>query len=64
MAYACLSVFVSNQKWSPLDGEVVPLVLMHSMMEYAVVLVSIFCGFVVQPITLLQAAEVDQDDCV
>jgi hypothetical protein len=57
MAYACLSVFLSNGKWSPLDGEIAPLVLMHSMMEYVVVWISIVCGFVIQPTRLSTATE-------
>jgi hypothetical protein len=59
MAYACLSVFVSDQKWNPLDGKIVPLVLMHSMMEYSVVLISVVCGFLVQSTTLLEASAAD-----
>ena len=49
LAYACLSVFTMNPKWSILGGDIVPLVLMHSLMEYAVVIICVGIGHLIQP---------------
>jgi hypothetical protein len=49
MTYACLSVFESNPKWSPLTGDIAPFVCMHSLMEYLVVLICVTCGHLIQP---------------
>jgi len=48
MAYACLSVFDPNQRWSPLDGDIAPFIIMHSIMEYLVVLICVTCGYLIQ----------------
>jgi len=49
MTFACLSVFDSNPKWSPLTGDIAPFVCMHSLMEYLVILICVTCGYSIQP---------------
>jgi len=49
MAYACLSVFEPSQRWSPLNGDLAPFILMHSIMEYVVVVICVTCGYLIQP---------------
>lgn len=57
LAYACLSVFVSNPIWSPLNGGVATSLLMLSMMEHIVVLICLVYGFIIQPTRLSTPGE-------
>jgi len=53
ITYACLGVFQTGAKatrWSPLYGSIAALVVMHSMMEYIVVVIYISVGVLVAPI--------------
>ncbi|KAF2672372.1 hypothetical protein BT63DRAFT_438181 [Microthyrium microscopicum] len=50
LAYALLSVFDTNPKWSPLSGDIAPLVCMHSLMEYIVVLICVTTGYLIKPV--------------
>jgi hypothetical protein len=53
IAYACLTTFSgdpTNPKWSPLFGSVAALVVMHSLMEYVVVVMYLTLGWLVPPI--------------
>jgi hypothetical protein len=64
MAYACLSVFETSPKWSPLTGDIAAFVCMHSLMEYAVVLICIACGHLLQPTKNSEAKHVGHDQFV
>jgi len=53
ITYACLGVFQTGEKaikWSALYGSIAPLVVMHSMMEYFVVLMYVTVGLIITPI--------------
>ena len=48
ITYSCLTVFATSSddtRWSPLYGSVAALVVMHSIMEYLVVLMYLVVGF-------------------
>jgi hypothetical protein len=45
LAYALLTTFSAEDKWNPLTGDIAPFVVMHSLMEYCVVIVCLFIGF-------------------
>jgi hypothetical protein len=61
LAYALLSIFDSNNaKWSDLSGSIAALVLMHSLMEYCVVIILLVCGYSLEPFNRPSESEVDQ----
>jgi hypothetical protein len=45
LIYALLSIFNAGAIWDPLAGAVAPFVIMHSLMEYCVVLICLFIGY-------------------
>jgi hypothetical protein len=51
-AYALLSVFNDGASWSPLSGSIAPLAIMHSLMEYIVVVICLVTGFLLDPLEL------------
>jgi hypothetical protein len=51
IVYGCLGVFQTHTvTWSTLSGSVAALVVMHSLMEYCVVVIYVVCGFILPPI--------------
>lgn len=51
IVYGCLGVFQTHTAtWSTLSGSVAALVVMHSLMEYAVVIIYTATGFILPPI--------------
>jgi len=51
IVYSCVAIFeVQNPTWSPLSGSIAALVVMHSLMEYIVVVMYLALGFLLPPI--------------
>lgn len=50
LVYALLSIFNDGQLWNPLSGSIAPLVVMHSLMEYIVVVICLITGYLLDPL--------------